>query len=71
MSIDDLGGGAKGSLTTSLADTLKLINNVGSYQATAEAIGGVGIETISAILNTHNLSDITEIDKLLSAIAKA
>lgn len=66
IGIDDLSGSAKASMTTSLADTLKLASKLGSYHADAEAIGGYGIETISPLLS--NLSDNQQIDKVLDAI---
>lgn len=70
VGIDDLSGAAKASMTTSLADTLKLASKLGNYHADAEAIGGYGIETISPLLS--NLGANQQIDKVLDAIvAKA
>lgn len=68
---DALGGSAKTTVSNTISDTLRLAEKIGKVSARAEAIGGAGIGSISAIATAGNLSDPQSVDKLLTAIVEA
>lgn len=67
---DLLGGSAKTTISNTLSDTLRLAEKLGKVNATVEAVGGLGIPSITAIVNSGNLSDPQVMQNLLTAIAQ-
>ncbi|RWA84904.1 hypothetical protein [Mesorhizobium sp.] len=68
---DVLGASGKVSASVTIADTLKLANQLGKVSVRAEAVGGAGIGTIAASINGGTLSDPNFVANLLTAIASA
>ena len=68
---DVLGASGKVSVATTMAGTLKLANQLGKVSVRVEAVGGAGIGTVAAVVNSGNVSDPNFTPNLLTAIASA